>query len=78
MKISMRQLGMMLDTRLRETTDVAKISRWAYRIYLDNARDIDPEVKNILLDIGRMEDDPQFEYSIDELRDMSSRMIAEA
>ena len=76
MSLTKHAFGRMLMAKLEATTDVVTLSRWAHQTYLDNSRSLEPGLKDILLDLGRMEDAPEFEYSVEELFDMAKRMIA--
>jgi hypothetical protein len=58
-----QEIGRLLRRKLDETKDVVAISRWAFRIYNDNLRELPPKVKHLLLDLARMEDAPEFEHS---------------
>ena len=58
----------MLAEKINETNDLTELSRWSYEIFLDCQRDIEPDLRGLLLDLARMEDGLEFEYSIDELR----------
>lgn len=71
MIIGKREFGRMLVEKISETSDIVKISRWAYKLYLENVRNVDSDVKDLLLDIGRMEDAKEFEYSMDELLEIA-------
>lgn len=75
MNLTMRDFGQMLMTKLETTTDVVTLSRWAYQTYLDNSHSLESGLKDVLLDLGRMEDSPEFEYSIEELFEMARVMI---
>lgn len=67
MKLSKIDFGKMLSKKLNETNDLVALSRWPYEIFLDCQKDIEPGLRDILLDLACMEDGPEFEYSIDEL-----------
>lgn len=74
MTLTRLDFGRMLAEKLEATTDVVALSRWAYQVYLDNSHNLDPNLKDILLDLGRMEDAPEFEYSVTELLEMAKTM----
>ncbi|WP_116964013.1 hypothetical protein [Fastidiosibacter lacustris] len=71
MKISKAKFGKMLANKLQETTDVVALSRWSYAIFLDCQREVEPNLRDLLLDLIRMEDAPEFEYSVEELRKLA-------
>lgn len=77
MNLTKRDFGQMLMAKLETTTDVVTLSRWAYQMYLNNSRSLEPGLKDVLLDLGRMEDSSEFEYSIEELFDMARVMISD-
>jgi hypothetical protein len=54
-----QQFGKELQTQLSKGFDVVKISRWAYQVYSNNCRNIDPEVREILKYLFSMDVDPQ-------------------
>jgi len=76
MSLTKHDFGQMLLDRLETTTDVVALSRWANQMYADNSRGLEPGLKDVLRDLGRMEDAPEFEYSVGELLDIAKSMIA--
>lgn len=68
--------GKMLQSKLEQTSDTTVLSRWAYKIYNENIRELEPGLKNILLDLARMEDAVEFEYSRDELTKLAQALIS--
>jgi hypothetical protein len=77
MKLSKAEFGKMLANKLNETNDVVTISRWSYEIFLECQREVEPSLRNLLLDLTRMEDSPEFEYSADELRKIAKELQTE-
>jgi hypothetical protein len=77
MKLSKAEFGKMLANKLNETNDVVTISRWSYEIFLERQREVEPSLRNLLLDLMRMEDSPEFEYSDDELRKIAKELQTE-
>lgn len=77
MKLTKRNFGKLLESKLKTTTDVVVLSRWAYQIYLDNARNLEDGLKGVIFDLVRMEDSPEFEYSAKELLDTAKRLVDE-
>ncbi len=75
MNYSNQQLGETLKTRLTKGYDIVQISRWAYEIYFNNCRFLDPSTEETLEYLFRMEDDPQFEYTEEELRLLADMLI---
>ncbi len=78
MNITKHEFGLMLKAKLETTHDIPSLSRWAYQFYFDNSRRVEPVLKDILLDLGRMEDAPEFEYSSEELSVLAVKMIGES
>ena len=71
MQLSKAQFGKMLANKLQKTSDLVTLSRWSYEIFLDYQRGLEPSLRDLLLDLARMEDAPEFEYSVDELRKLA-------
>lgn len=74
MKLSKVEFGKMLAKKINETNDLVTLSQWSYEIFLDYQRDVEPSLRDLLLDLTRMEDGPEFEYSIDELRRLAKEL----
>jgi hypothetical protein len=70
-----QQFGKELQSQLSKGFDVVKISRWAYQVYSNNCRNIDPDMREILEYLFSMEDDPQFEYTEQELKLLAQKII---
>jgi len=64
-----------LEKELIGDFDIVKISRWAYKFYLDNVRDLDNELRDAVLSIAGMADGEEFEMSELELRELSKRLF---
>jgi hypothetical protein len=67
MAMTKAEFGALLKLKLEQTNEIVELSRWAYKIFNENSRGIEPDLKTILLDLARMEDAPEFEYSYVEL-----------
>lgn len=74
MSLTKQKFGQMLMDKLNTTADIVILSRWAYQVYLDNSRVLEPGLKEVLLELARMEDSPQFEYSDADLFEMARAM----
>jgi hypothetical protein len=59
--------GKMLQSKIKNSGDPVLLSDWAYEIYLGNSRSLEPGLKDIVLDLGRMSDEPEFTYTYAEL-----------
>jgi len=75
MKIDNRVLGQMLLDHLNKDFNIVSISRWAYELFSDNCRWLSPDVEEVLQYLFRMEDDPQFEYTEQELKLLATKLI---
>ena len=58
-----------------ESFDIIKISNWCNKIYNDHLREMDDELYDLLFELSTMDDDPQFEYSKEELITIAKKMI---
>lgn len=72
-----KMIGEELKSELAKGYDIIKISRWAFHIFSENIRKLDPYSREILEKLFAMEDDPQFELTEDELQDIADELIAE-
>jgi hypothetical protein len=70
-----QELGKQLKSFLAMESDIVKISRWAFKIYSNNRQNLDPSLREILECLFSMEDDPQFEYTEQELRLLAEKLI---
>jgi hypothetical protein len=75
--MNVQELGRIVELKLLDPYDVVSFSRWAYQMYLDNLSDLSGELQDVLLDLSRMEDGVEFEYSREEVRIMARRMLSE-
>lgn len=72
---SNKQLGEELQKELDKGYDIVRISRWAFRIFHNNIRDLNPSQRNVITALFAMEDDPQFEYPFDVLMLLAKMLI---
>jgi hypothetical protein len=72
-----QMIGQELKAELAKGYDIIRISRWAFRVYSENQRSLDPSLSEILESLFAMEDDPQFELTVDELSNLAEKLIAE-
>jgi hypothetical protein len=70
-----QELGNQLKSFLAKESSIVKISRWAFGIYSNNRRDLDSSTREILECLFSMEDDPQFEYTEQELKLLAEKLI---
>lgn len=67
MTMSKNEFGNLLNLKLKAGSDITELSRWAFQIFNENSHGLAPDLKTILLDLARMEDAPEFEYTHEEL-----------
>lgn len=66
--------GKGLEEKLNTTTDIVELSRWAHREYLENCKDFEDGLMEIVMQIVAMEEGPEFEFSISQLRDLAQSL----
>lgn len=69
-----QELGNQLKSLLIKEKDIKKISQWAFSLY-SRLRLLDPSMQEILECLFSMEDDPQFEYTEQELKLLAEMLI---
>lgn len=72
---SNNRVGLELRGQLELGYNVSKISRWAYNLFYDHRDELSNELKEILKELARMEDDLQFGYTKKELHMLSEMLI---
>lgn len=72
-----QRVGQELRSELARGYDIVRISRWAFRVFSENVKSLDPSLRDILENLFSMEDDPQFELTANELRNLADKLIAE-
>lgn len=75
MNYTNEQLGNQLNEELKKGYDVIRISRWALRIYFSSVRELTVTQKDVIMGLFTMEDDPQFEYSEEQLKLLATMLI---
>ena len=79
MKYTKHMFATELIEKLKEQPfSIIKISKWCNRIYIDHLREMDNELYHLIFELSTMEDDPQFEYSKEELRLLAEKLINDA
>lgn len=76
MGLTKSEFGRMLVAKLESSADSTALSKWAYQTYLVNSRNLEPGLKDVLLDLARMEDGPEFEYTVTELSDLANALAS--
>ena len=71
------ELGVQLNFLLDKKCDIVTISHWAFRMYNNNDSDFNPSTNQLLECLFSMEDDPQFEYTEQQLRSIAEQWINE-
>lgn len=69
--------GRDLEAHLLARPDILHLSRWAYRVYLDNVHHLGPRVKEAIMTVVRMQEGPEFAMSKADLRELAERLQAE-
>ncbi len=72
-----KKIGEALKGELRKGYDIARISRWAFHLFYNHTRELDVTEREVLEELFRMEDDPQFEYTERELKLLAEMLINE-
>jgi hypothetical protein len=73
MTYSKKQFAHDLREKITRGYDISEISRWSFQIYLD-VSDLEPGINDILIQLGAMDTDPQFELSKTELLTLISEL----
>jgi hypothetical protein len=72
-----RDLGKKLKEQIVSGRNANQIGKWAYSIFFENCRELEPELKEILEVLLLMENGPEFEYTEQELRLLAELLINE-
>lgn len=75
MSYTNEEIGKQLNKELKKGYDIVRISRWAFNIFYNHTRELSSSQRNIFEELLRMEDDPQFEYTEQELRLLAEKLI---
>jgi hypothetical protein len=76
MGLSKMEFGDLLRAKIQAGVDIVSLSQWSYQIYLDNSRHLEFGLKEILLDLGRMGDSQEFEYTVAELFELADALVS--
>ena len=71
-----QEFGLELKEKIKNKEDVVGIGDWAYEMYFEHMLEIEDDFKGFLKDLSAMADDPQFEFSYEELDQIADRLIA--
>ena len=78
MKYTKKMFANELIQKLKEEPfSILKMSRWCNRIYIDHLREMDEVLHYLVFELSTMEDDPQFEYTKEELILLAEKIINE-
>ena len=55
--------------------DPTRLARWAYSKYLKHNRELEPGLDDKIMTIRLLEEGPQFEMTVDELRNFGKAML---
>jgi len=72
-----KELGIALKTELDKGYDIVRISKWAFKLFSEDPRVFNSEAREILQRLFSMQDDPQFEYTEQDLKSLSLELIKE-
>jgi hypothetical protein len=76
MTYTQKDFGLALNKKLKkEPFDIVNISRWCSRIYFDHLKELDDKLYKLIFELSTMEDDPQFEYTKQELESLAEELI---
>jgi hypothetical protein len=75
--LNKQTIGKELKSELAKGYDIVRISRWAFRIFSEDPRSLDPALRATLENLFAMEDDPQFELTEEQLHALADRLIQE-
>jgi len=67
MKYNCRELGEELKNQLKQGYDIKRISSRFFEIHLEDYRQDDPLIIEVIDYLSMMEEDPQFEYTEEQL-----------
>jgi len=70
MKYTRSDFSKELASELAKGYDIVRLSRWAMSVYLAHCRETDADLDKVIMAIVSMEDDPQFELSEKQLREL--------
>ena len=73
--ISKFRLGKELKEELAKGYDVIRVSRWAFRIFVNNEKLLDDYLSTLLKRLLSMEDDPKFELTEEQVSALADRLI---
>lgn len=71
-----QKFGLELKEKVKKKIDPVDIGKWAYAMYYEHMLDLDNDFQEFLIDLNAMEDDPQFEFSHEELNKIADRLIS--
>lgn len=74
MSLRKHDFGTALLERLEENTDLASLSRWAYELFLDRQREMDPELRSLVTEIATMDDAEEFKLTLEELKSIANTL----
>lgn len=75
MKFTDEELGKQIHNQLITGYDISRISKWAFHVFYTNTRDLTSTQRDVLEELSRMDDDPQFELTEQELHFVAELLI---
>ncbi len=76
MSLTPTDLARALTEQLDAGSTIPALSQWAYKLHAEHAKGLAPDLRDLLLELGGMEDGPAFEYSRDELYALAAELGA--
>lgn len=73
-----KQFGQELKEMVAKREEIAAIGSWAHNTYYEHISEIDLKsgLRKFLLQLGTMEDGPEFELSYEKLNEIADKLIA--
>jgi hypothetical protein len=75
MTYTKRDFGRELNEKISLKNSVSQIGKWAHSVFFENCRELDYELKDIIEQLLMMEEEPEFEYTIQELQLLADKLI---
>ncbi len=72
---SREEFGLQLKKRIKNNESIIDIANWSYSMYSQYRGEIDKNFRDMLLALGGMGMDPEFERSYEELNQIADKLI---
>jgi hypothetical protein len=77
MTYTKKEFGLGLKAQLLQRNDYSKISKWAFKIYIDEGLRFEDDLDYIVLKLIAMEEGPEFIFSKEDLLILANKLINE-